>query len=143
MAQFPLLAHCASRSHTPGPKRAYRQPPTTPTSTATAAPRRTQDLNCMTLSLVVGSGRALRRGMRPGQLGEEGTVPRRRRGKLTRRRKSTRAAAAADVTAVLGAIAALGGMASASDGPHRPRVLPRAPVAIEPALLSARAAAQT
>src|SRR5437763_7489844 len=58
MAQFPLLSHCASRSHTPGPKRAYRQPPTTPTSTATAAPRRTQDLIRMTLSLVVGSRRS-------------------------------------------------------------------------------------
>src|SRR5829696_1209409 len=67
IAQFPLLSHCASRSHTPGPKRPYRQPPSTPTtatSTAAAAPRRTLDLICISLSLVVGSKGALRRGRR-------------------------------------------------------------------------------
>ncbi len=46
------------------------------------------------------------------------------------------------MTAVLGTVGALGGMAAASDEPHRPHALPRAPVAIEPSLLSASAAVQ-
>ena len=70
-------------------------------------------------------------------------MTRRQRRQQRRRRQSTRAVAAVAVTAVLGTIGALGGMASASGGPHRPHVLRRAPVAIEPSLLSASAAAQT
>ncbi len=70
-------------------------------------------------------------------------MTRRQRRQQRRRRQSTRAVAAVAVTAVLGTIGALGGMASASGGPHRPHVLRRAPVAIEPSLLSASATAQT
>ena len=69
-------------------------------------------------------------------------MTRRQRRQQRRRRQSVRAVAALAVTAVLGAIGALGGMASASDQPHRPHALRRAPVAIEPSLLSASAAVQ-
>jgi resuscitation-promoting factor RpfB len=46
------------------------------------------------------------------------------------------------VTAVLGTIGALGGMAAASDEPQRPQALRRAPIAIEPSLVTASAAVQ-
>jgi hypothetical protein len=46
------------------------------------------------------------------------------------------------VTAALGTIGALGGMAAASDEPQRPHSLPRASVAIERALVSASEAVQ-
>ena len=46
------------------------------------------------------------------------------------------------MTAVLGTVAALGGMAAASDKPHQPHALRRAHVAIEPSLLSASEAVQ-
>jgi hypothetical protein len=46
------------------------------------------------------------------------------------------------VTAVLGTIGALGGMAAASDEPQRQHALPRAHVAIEPSLVSASEAVQ-
>jgi hypothetical protein len=46
------------------------------------------------------------------------------------------------VAAVLGTVGALGGMAAASDAPQRPHALRRAPVAIEPSLLSASATVQ-
>ena len=69
-------------------------------------------------------------------------MTRRQRRQQRRRRQSTRAVAAVAVTAVLGTIGVLGGMASASDQPHRPHALRRAPVAIEPSLLSASAAVQ-
>lgn len=58
------------------------------------------------------------------------------------RRQSTRAVAAVAVTAVLGTVGALGGMAAASDGPRRPQAVRRAPVVIEPALVSASEAVQ-
>ena len=67
-------------------------------------------------------------------------MTRRQRRQQRRRRQSVRAVAALAVTAVLGAIGALGGMAAASDQPHRPHALRRAPVAVEPSLLSASAA---
>lgn len=46
------------------------------------------------------------------------------------------------MTAALGAIGVLGGMAAASNEPHRPHALPRSSVAIEPALVSASEAVQ-
>ena len=46
------------------------------------------------------------------------------------------------MSAVLGPVGALGGMAAASDKPHQPHALRRAPVAIEPSLLSASTAVQ-
>jgi hypothetical protein len=46
------------------------------------------------------------------------------------------------VSAVLGTIAALGGMAAASDEPQRPQALRRAPVVIEPSLVAATEAVQ-
>jgi Transglycosylase-like domain len=67
---------------------------------------------------------------------------RRQQRERRRRRQSARAAAAFALTAVLGTVGALGGMAAASDEPHRPHALRRAPVAIEPSLLSASAAVQ-
>jgi len=69
-------------------------------------------------------------------------MTRRQRRQQRRRRQSVRAVAALAVTAVLGTIGALGGMAAASDQSHRPHALRRAPVAIEPSLLSASAAVQ-
>jgi Transglycosylase-like domain len=69
-------------------------------------------------------------------------VTRRQRRQQRRRRQSARAVAAFAVTAVLGTVGALGGMAAASDTPQRPHALRRAPVAIEPSLLSASAAVQ-
>ena len=64
-------------------------------------------------------------------------MTRRQRRQQRRRRQSARAVAAFAVTAVLGTVAALAGMAAASDKPHQPHALRRAPVAIEPSLLSA------
>jgi len=46
------------------------------------------------------------------------------------------------VTAVLGTVGALGGMAAASDEPKRPPTLRRAPVALEPSLVTASAVAR-
>lgn len=69
-------------------------------------------------------------------------MTRRQRRQQRRRRQSARAVAAFAVSAVLGTVGALGGMAAASDTPHQPRALRRAPVAIEPSLLSASAAVQ-
>lgn len=69
-------------------------------------------------------------------------MTRRQRRRQRHRRQIARAVAAGTVTAVLGTVAALGGMAAASDQPHRPHALRRAPVAIEPSLLTASAAAQ-
>jgi hypothetical protein len=46
------------------------------------------------------------------------------------------------VTFVLGTVAALGGLAAASGKHHQPHALRRAPVAIEPSLLSASEAVQ-
>lgn len=46
------------------------------------------------------------------------------------------------MSAVLGTIAALGGMAAASDEPQRPQALRRAPVVIEPSLVAATEAVQ-
>jgi Transglycosylase-like domain len=69
-------------------------------------------------------------------------VTRRQRRQQRRRRQSARALAAFAVSAVLGTVGALGGMAAASDTPRQPHALRRAPVAIEPSLLSASAAVQ-
>jgi len=69
-------------------------------------------------------------------------VTRRERRQRRQRRQSARAVAAIAVTAALGTIGTLGGMAAASDEPQRPHALPRAPVAIEPSLVSASAAVQ-
>ena len=69
-------------------------------------------------------------------------MTRRQRRRQRHRRQIASAVAAGAVTAVLGTIGALGGMAAASDQPHRPHALRRAPVAIEPTLLSASAAVQ-
>jgi hypothetical protein len=59
-----------------------------------------------------------------------------------RRRQIASAVAAGAVSAVLGTIAALGGMAAASDEPQRPQALRRAPVVIEPSLVAATEAVQ-
>ena len=59
-------------------------------------------------------------------------MTRRERRQQRHRRLATRAVAAGVVTAVLGTVAALGGIAAASDEPQRPQGLHRAPVAIEP-----------
>ena len=59
-----------------------------------------------------------------------------------RRRQLASAVAAGAVSAVLGTIAALGGMAAASDEPQRPQALRRAPVVIEPSLVAATEAVQ-
>lgn len=69
-------------------------------------------------------------------------MTRRERRRQRYRRQIARAVAAGAVTAVLGTIGALGGMAAASDQPGRPHALRRAPVAIEPSLVSASAAVQ-
>jgi hypothetical protein len=69
-------------------------------------------------------------------------LTRRDRRQQRRRRQFARAVAAGAVSAVLGTVGALGGMAAASDTPGQPHTLRRAPVAIEPSLLSASAAVQ-
>jgi hypothetical protein len=70
-------------------------------------------------------------------------MTRRQRRQQRHRRQIAKAVVAGAVTAVLGTIGALGGMAAASDKPHQSHALRRAPVAIEPSLLSASAALQT
>lgn len=69
-------------------------------------------------------------------------MTRRQRRQQRSRRQATGALAAGVVVAVLGTVGALGGMAAASDGPERPQALRRAPVVIEPALVSASEAVQ-
>ena len=69
-------------------------------------------------------------------------MTRRERRQQRRRRLAVHAVAAGAVSAVLGTIAALGGMAAASDEPQRPHALHRAPVAIEPSLVAATEAVQ-
>ena len=69
-------------------------------------------------------------------------MTRRERRQQLRRRQFARAVAAGAVSAVLGTVGALGGMAAASDESPRRNALPRAHVAIEPSLVSASAAVQ-
>jgi hypothetical protein len=69
-------------------------------------------------------------------------VSRRQRRLRRQRRRSARALAAVAVTAVLGAVGALAGIAGAEDSGQPPRSLRRAPVAIEPSLVTASATVQ-